>query len=64
MRLRSGWMIEEKKQHTFDVSESKVRHSEPVSSDSVSYEDVKVEMTTLRELAKSNLKTQPLSITY
>ena len=64
MRLRSGRMIEEKKQHTFEVFESEVSNSESISSESVSCEVIKVEMATLRELTAPNLETEPLSITY
>jgi len=37
---------------------------ESVRSESVSFEDIKVEMATLREFATPNLEAQPLSITY
>ena len=60
----SGHMIEEKKEHVFEVFESKVSDSESVSSELISCEDIKVEMATLHELAAPNLETQPLSITY
>ena len=42
----------------------KVSDSEFERSESVSCEDIKVEMATLHELAAPNLETQPLSITY
>ena len=64
MLLRSGRVIKEKKEYTFEVFESKVSDFESVSPKSVSGENIKVEMTTLRELAAPNLKTQPLYITY
>ena len=64
MGLSSGCMIEEKKEHTFAVFESKVSDSESISSESVSCEVIKVEMIALRELAAPNLETQPLSIAY
>ena len=57
-------MIEEKKEHMFEASESKASDSESVNSDSVSCEYIKVEIDTLRELAAPNLESQPLSITY
>ena len=57
-------MIEEKKEHTFEVCESEVSNSESVSSELVSCEIIKVEMVTLCKLVAPNLKTQPLSITY
>ena len=57
-------MIEEKKEHTFEVFESEVSDSESISSESVSCKVIKVETATLCELAAPNLETQPLSITY
>ena len=57
-------MIEEKKEHTFEEFESKVSDSKPGRSETVSYEDIKVDMTTLHELAAPNLEIQPLFITY
>ena len=50
-------MNEEKKEHMFEVSESKVSDSESVSSESVSCEVIKVEITTLCELTAPNLET-------
>ena len=64
MRLRSGRIIKEKTEHTFEVFKSKVSDSEFVSPKSVICEDIKVEMTTLRELATTNLTVQPLSISH
>ena len=57
-------MIEEKKERMFEVSENEVRDYESASPESISYEVVEVEMTTLCELSATNLETQPLSITY
>jgi len=42
-------MIEEKKEHTFEVFESKLSDSESVSHKLVSCEDIKFEIATLRE---------------
>ena len=57
-------MIEEKKEHTFEVFESNVNDSESISFESISCKVFKVEMTTLCELTAPNLETQPLCITY
>ena len=57
-------MIEEKKEHMFEVFESKISDFESVSSEPISCEVFKVEMTTLCELAAPNLQAQSLSITY
>ena len=64
MILRSSHIIEEKKERTFEVFESKVSDYKFVSSELISYKDIKIEMTTLCELSASNLKTQSSSITY
>ena len=50
MRLKSGRMIKEKKEHMFELSKSKVSESEFISSDSVSCEDITVEMANLPHL--------------
>jgi len=55
MRLRSGRLFEEKREHTFEEFESKVSDSNKL----VSCEDIKVKMATLCELTASNLATQP-----
>jgi len=57
-------MIAEIKEHTIEVFESKISDSKFVRSESVSCENIKVEMATLCELAAPILETQPLSITY
>ena len=57
-------MIEEKREYTIEVFESKVSDSEFARSEQVSCENIKVEVVTLHELLAPNLETQPLSITY
>ena len=49
-------MIEEKMEHTFEMFETKVRDSESASSKSLSCEDIKIAMATLRELVAPNWK--------
>lgn len=44
--------------------ESKVSDSESVSSESINFEDIKVEMATLRKVAAPNLEPQPLYFSY
>ena len=57
-------MIKENREHTIEVFESNVSDSEFVCPESVSCEDIKVEIATFHKLATPNLETQPLSITY
>ena len=55
-------MIIENREHTVEVFESNVSESEFVRPESVSCEDIKVEIATFRKLAAPNLETQPLFI--